>query len=86
MSPDNKQFLLQQLCSKESESFQESWHQFFLNVDMAKLVSQDPTPEAAATILESGLSWLSGGWNSSSAFRKLHELVGVPILSSDFAI
>ena len=44
------------------------------------------TSNLALPLLNAGTCWQGGGWNSSSASKKLYELVGVPILSSDFSV
>ena len=44
------------------------------------------TSNLALPLLTAGACWQGGGWNSSSASKKLYELVGVTIVSSDLSV
>ena len=71
---------------KDESTFKEAWRTFFFNVEQVQKLSADMTSNLALPLLNAGTCWQGGGWNSSSASKKLYELVGVPILSSDFSV
>ena len=40
--------------------------------------------DKAAALLKEGANWTGLGWNTGRASKRLHDLVGVPLVSADF--
>ena len=59
---------------------------FPFNAKAVRKLLSDMASNLALPLLTAGACWQGGVWNSSSVSKELYELVGVPILSSDFSV
>ena len=76
--------VLQALCNQDNqEAFHKAWSAFFLNPELVRQVATGVEKDKAAEVLRAGASWNGTGWNTGRASKQLHELVGVPLVTSD---
>ena len=76
---------VQALLNVETELGQAAWRQFFF--DPKKVRELDASfidSVTAQQVLQGGLRWEGGGWNTTTASRALFELCAVPLVSSQF--
>ena len=77
--------LFEKLSNPRDEEFQEAWKKFFYNTPLVHQVLGDaPSPAAMKELIHAGLQWAGGGWTTTSASRRLHELTGVALVSQQF--
>ena len=76
------------LANIEHVEHGDAWKKFFLDVDLVKDVSLALTSDVSAqmAVIAAGGLWQGGGWNSSTASKRLYSLTGVPVVSSDFSV
>ena len=84
MQNPEAQNYLSNLLAVESESGQTTWKDFLFSVPKVRELDKIITPEAAVGVIQAGLQWSGGGWNSSTASKALFQLTGVPLVSKDF--
>jgi hypothetical protein len=65
------------------DAFQGAWRHFFFNVVEVRAITEVIEESQKAEVLQAGSAWTGGGWNSSSAGKRLFEVTGVPILATN---
>ena len=74
----------QSLIAVETEAGQQAWKTFLFNVQKVRELTEVVDSTTAQQILQAGMRWAGGGWNTTTASRALHDLCGVPLVSSQF--
>ena len=82
----DKNQMLQQLRNNENPAFNDTWKEFFLNVDMVQCITEEIDHDIANGILAAGTNWNGDGWNSTSASKTLFDITGVPLVAGDFSV
>lgn len=76
---------LQQLLNTEAQdTFHEAWSTFFLNPVLVRQLEGIIDKDSAVELIKAGGSWSGSGWNTGRASKHLFDLVGVPLVSSNF--
>ena len=60
-----------------------AWASFFLNGHLVRQVSDNIPQDTKKAILDAGVLWDGTGWNTSKASKRLWDVVGVGLVSSD---
>ena len=77
--------LLQHLVNEgDKTTYQTAWQEFFYAPVKVRSLKQVATPEMAVEVLKVGVEWNGAGWNTAKASKRLFELTGVPLVTSDF--
>lgn len=74
--------VLQKLLNPDVEGFEDSWNQFFMDVQKVREIGSLLTPQLAQQLLVAGQAWKGTGWNTSKASKTLFTLTGVPLVKS----
>ena len=72
------------LINVDSESGQAAWKLFLFNVTKVRELDAVMDDHTAHNILQAGLRWQGGGWNTTTASRTLFDVCGIPLVSSTF--
>ena len=77
--------LLESLQKQENEEiFHAAWSTFFLNELLVRQAVAEADQVVAAEVLKAGSNWNGSGWNTGRASKRLHDLVEVPLVTSNF--
>ena len=77
--------ILHSLCNLDNqETFHQAWSTFFLNPELVRQVAVGVEKDKATEVLRAGANWNGSGWNTGRASKQLHDLVGVPLVTSEF--
>ena len=71
--------LVQRLQSGDAEMYTS----FLFNIDMARSLMSIDTA-TASNVIQAGCGWNGGGWNTSTASKKLWEQIKLPLVHADF--
>ena len=73
------------LDTDNQDAFHQAWSSFFLDTSKVRQLQDVMDAESAMELLKAGTSWNGSGWNTGRASKALHDLVGVPLVTSDFS-
>ena len=76
--------LLQTLSNTNNDAFQAAWTDFFYCVEGVQQVLQESDKSSIQALINAGGTWAGGGWTTTSASKRLHDLTGIALISSDF--
>ena len=73
------------LDTDNQDAFHQAWSSCFLDTSKVRQLQDVMGAESAMELLKAGASWNGSGWNTGRASKALHDLVGVPLVTSDFS-
>ena len=72
------------LLAVDSDSGKMAWKEFMFTIVQMRRFAKVSNKQNAKAILETGERWNASGWSSTSAAKRLYDLVGLPLVKAEF--